>query len=191
MNSKRKLAAIINRRKSGRAYAKKSLSKATVLNCLEAARWAPSSSNSQPWRFIILDKKSPKRKLLEATLSRGNAWAKAAPVLVVVCANKKDDPSYENTDYFEYDTGMAMMSFVLQAQYEGLRCHQMGGFDHKAVKKALKVPVSSSVFAVMAMGYPGKLSDLDDRTRAKERKPRTRQALKDMAFKDMYGKAYK
>lgn len=190
MNSKRKLASIINRRKSGRAFAKKKVTKAVLMNCLEAARWAPSSSNNQPWRFIVVDAKSPTRKKVEDTLARGNKWATDAPVLVVAVANEKDDPSYGGTDYFGYDTGMAMMSFVLQATKEGLQCHQMGGYDHDALKKALKLPKGAMPFAITAVGYKGKISDLDERTQAKEKNgKRTRKPMKEIAFKDKYGKS--
>lgn len=190
MNSKLKLAAIINRRKSIRAFNKKVVSRQALTNCLEAARWAPSSSNNQPWRFIVVDKASSSRQKLEETLSRGNAWAKEAPVIVAVCAREKDDPSYEGSDYFGYDTGMAVMSFMLQAQQEGLRGHQLGGFDHKAAKKALKIPNQYQLFALIPLGHEGKLFNLDIRTRAKEESTRERDPLEDMAFRDKFGKEY-
>lgn len=189
MNSSKKLAKIINQRKSSRVFLNKTVSKSVLVNCLEAARWAPSSSNNQPWRFIVVDKRAEQRPALERTLEPGNAWAKAAPVLVVVCANRNDDPDYAGGEYYAYDTGMAMMSFVLQAQYEGVRCHQMAGFDHPAAKRALSIPRSAMVFAIMAVGYEGKLSQANEQLRKKEQRPRTRKALQDIAFYGMYGKA--
>lgn len=189
MNSKLKLAEVINQRKSSRVFQDKSISETILINCAEAARWAPSSSNMQPWRFIIVDKVSPIRQALEDCLAPGNSWAKAAPILVAVCADHKDDPDVDGTEYYAYDTGMAMMSFVLQAQYEGVRCHQMAGFQHEQSKQILQIPASATIFALMAMGYEGELSTADPELQAKETKPRTRKPLSAIAFKDTYGQS--
>ncbi|MDP3970641.1 MAG: nitroreductase family protein [bacterium] len=190
MNTDRKIHALINRRKSIRAFSPKKITHSVIKDCLEAARWTPSSGNNQPWRYIIIDKKSPNRAKLEATLSKGNGWAKQAPVLVVVCAREEDDPSYSDTDYFGYDTGMSIMSFVLEAQHQGLKCHQMGGFDHEAAKKVLSIPKEYSVWAITAVGYPGKVSSLDERTQAKEKQKRVRKLITEVAFRDKFGKTY-
>lgn len=111
-------------------FKKKAISKAKLTRCLEAARWAPSCSNNQPWKFVLVD--SPRRITKLATaFPRGNHWAMKAPLVGFIVAKTKDDcisEGNDNLEYFQYDSGMAMMNFILQAEHEGLKSHQMAVF---------------------------------------------------------------
>jgi nitroreductase len=131
-------------------------------NCLEAARLAPSCSNKQPWKFVLVEGKKRISKL-EAVFPRGNQWALAAPIVGFIVSKAEDACISEGNDnlaYFQYDCGMAMMNFVLQAEKEGLKAHQMAGYSEKEAKKLLKVPADYRVIVAFALGYEEKLKDI-------------------------------
>jgi nitroreductase len=101
---------------------------------LEAARWAPSAGNSQPWRFLVTRRGEPAHDRLFAALAAGNqAWAGAASALILVVARTADDDGRPQP-WALYDTGQAVAALVTQAQADGLAVHQMGGFDTDAVR---------------------------------------------------------
>jgi len=179
---------LIANRKSVRAFLPKPVEPEKVRAMLESARWAPSCGNSQPWRYILVDKEAPSRPALEEALSKGNSWAKAAPLLVVVAGRAEDDCLSNEVKYVYYDCGMSVMQFVLEAEHQGLRCHQMAGWDGEKVKTALSIPSDHQPIVLFAVGYEGKLEDLEAGLQEKERRPRTRKELSETAFQGAWGK---
>jgi nitroreductase len=179
---------LIANRKSVRAFSSKSVEPEKVRAMLESARWAPSCANNQPWRYILVDRKASSRPALEEALAKGNAWAKAAPLLVVVAGRAEDDCLANDVKYVYYDCGMSVMQFVLEAENQGLRAHQMAGWDGEKVSSALAIPPDYQPIVVFAVGCEGRLEDLEPAVQEKERKPRTRNELSEIAFQGTWGK---
>src|SRR5207302_10716242 len=119
---------------------------------LEAARWAPSAGNSQPWRFLVTRRGEPAHDRLYAALAPGNqAWAGAASALILVAARTTGDDGRPQP-WALYDTGQAVAALVTQAQADGLAVHQMGGFDTAAVRAALSPGDTLTPVGILAIG---------------------------------------
>lgn len=154
----------IKQRHSPLLFKKKTVSRTALKKCLEAARWAPSCSNNQPWKFVLIEGEKFIKKL-ENVFPRGNHWCLKAPLVGFIVSDSKTDCVTEENDnlmYYQYDCGMAMMSFVIQAEAEGLKTHQMAGYSEKEVRKILKIPTSQRVIVAFALGYEEKLKDYQD-----------------------------
>ena len=143
---------------------------------LEAARWAPSYGNRQSWRFVVVRDSAVLARVHEA-LTRGNAYAKAAPVLIALCGDPEDGQIVDGKLYYLLDAGLALENLLLQAIGMGLHAHPMGGFDEAIVREALAIPEQVRVLALIAIGWPGRLEDLDERTRERELRERRRLPL--------------
>src|SRR3978361_1075651 len=116
------------------------LTEAQLTALLEAARWAPSASNTQPWRFATARRGSDAFAELYSTRAPGHQlWAHAASALIVVAAEVADDEGKDRA-WAAYDTGQAVAHLTVQAQHEGLAVHQMGGFDRQRVAELLRLP---------------------------------------------------
>ena len=147
---------------------------------LEAARWAPSAQNSQPWRFLVTRRGDQAHDRLFAALARGNqAWAGAASALVLVAARTADDEGRPQSHAL-YDTGQAVAALVTQAQAEGLSVHQMAGFDAAAVRAGFGLDDSLTPVVVLAIGRRDGTADLPEPLAAREAAPRTRHPLTDL-----------
>ena len=141
-------------------FKKKAISEKSLKQCLEAARWTPSCNNLQPWKFILVEGKEVVK--LSAAFPRGNQWAMTAPLVGFIVSQSKDDcimADNDNLEYFQYDCGMAMMSFAIQAEHENIKTHQMAGYDEKKLKKILRIPRNYRVIVAFAAGYEEKLKD--------------------------------
>jgi nitroreductase len=141
----------------------------------EAAKWAPSGMNAQPWRFIFASNDMPDYKVLLGLLSvKNQVWAKTAPLLVLpltqVISTYKNRP---NRLAF-YEAGMAVGNLLIQATHMGLMAHQMGGYDVERAKEELVIPTRYEPMAMMAIGYKGDASSLPKEVAARETKERTR-----------------
>jgi nitroreductase len=119
---------------------------------LEAARWAPSASNTQPWRFGVTLRGTLEHAAVLDTLAPGNrAWAQAASALIVVAAQTQG-PDGEPRPWALYDTGQAVAHLSVQAEHEGLAVHQMGGFDAERIAAVLAAPDTVTPLVVLAVG---------------------------------------
>ncbi len=147
---------------------------------LEAARWAPSAQNSQPWRFLVTRRGEAAHDRLFAALAAGNqAWAGAASALVLVAARTAGDDGRPQP-WALYDTGQAVSALVTQAQADGLAVHQMGGFDTDAVRDGFGLADSLTPVVVLAIGRRGGTAGLPAPLAARETAPRTRLPLSDL-----------
>ena len=147
---------------------------------LEAARWAPSAANSQPWRFLVARRGEDAHARLFAALARGNqAWAGAASALVLVAARTAGDDGRPQP-WALYDTGQAVAALVTQAQADGLAVHQMGGFDTEAVRNGFGLDASLTPVVVLAVGRQDVAAGLPEHLASRESAPRTRQPLGDL-----------
>jgi nitroreductase len=147
---------------------------------LEAARWAPSAQNSQPWRFLVTRRGEPAHDRLYAALAPGNqAWAGAASALILVAARTAGDDGRPQP-WALYDTGQAVAALVTQAQADGLSVHQMGGFDTGAVRAELGLGENLTPVVVLAVGRRDSEAGLPEPLAAREAAPRTRHPLGDL-----------
>ena len=146
---------------------------------LEAARWAPSAANSQPWRFLVARRGEHAHSQLFAALAPGNqAWAHAASALVLVAARTAQDATPQ--PWALYDTGQAVASLVTQAQAQGLAVHQIGGFDSNAVRAEFALDQELTPVVVLAVGRADPDAELPDHLAARETAPRTRHPVSDL-----------
>ena len=168
---------------SPRAFSNREVSLADLKRVFEAARWSPSSSNAQPWKFIVGIKGAEAHAKIVSTLAGFNKeWATNVPVLILGTTNSVNARGAANA-YALYDLGAAAISIVLAAEALGLATHQMGGYDHDAVRKEFSIPESYALGSVMALGYqdePATLANPELITR--ELAPRTRKPLNEIAF---------
>ena len=178
---------VIAARRSLRAFSPRPVETEKIERMLEAARWSPSCSNRQPWRFIVVGTDAPSRGAVEAALDEGNAWAKRAPVLIAAGARREDAAIVESREYFLLDTGLALMSLLYRAVDLGLMAHPMAGWKEGPLRAALGLPEDFTPVAVVAVGYEGKSADLDEATRRKDGKPRARKPLEEVAFRSRWG----
>ena len=147
---------------------------------LEAARWAPSAGNSQPWRFLVTRRGEPAHDRLYAALAPGNqSWAGAASALILVAARTAGDDGRPQP-WALYDTGQAVAALVTQAQADGLSVHQMGGFDTGAVRAELGLGENLTPVVVLAVGLHDREAGLPEPLAAREAAPRTRHPLGDL-----------
>jgi nitroreductase len=155
-----------------------------LTNALEAARWAPSAANTQPWRFIVARRGTAAHEAVAASLMDFNrAWAPAAGALVVVLAETvRDDGS--PLPWAAYDAGQAAAYLSLQAHAEGLHTHQMGGFDRAAIARDFALDPTTEPLTVIAVGALGDPATASDELRARESAPRTRRPIADSLIVD-------
>ena len=149
----------------------------TVLVLLEAARWAPSAANSQPWRFLVARRNEPAFAQLLAVLSPGNQpWAERASALVLVAAEVVDEEG-KTRPWAHYDTGQAVAALSLQAEAIGLSAHQMGGFDVAAAARQFGLDAALSPVVVVALGRRDEANPLPEPYAARETASRARSPL--------------
>ncbi|GEP47385.1 nitroreductase [Microbacterium saccharophilum] len=154
------------------------LDEAALASALEAARWAPSANNTQPWRFIVARRGTEAHAAVVAALTGFNqAWAADAAALVVFAATTEIDG--EPQHFATYDTGQAAAHFTVQAHASGLHTHQMGGFDRAAVAATFALDAGVTPLTVMAVGTLGDVSAAPEPLRERELAPRTRRSVKD------------
>jgi len=164
---------LAQKRISVRRYKDTPIEKDKIELCLEAARFAPSACNSQPWKFIVIDDKALKDKLCDKAFSgiyNMNTFAKTAPVIIVVVSEKSTffarvGGKIRDTKYYLIDIGIASEHFVLQASELGLGTCMLGWFNERAVKRLLKVPRENKIDLLISLGY------YKDIAKDKNRKP--------------------
>jgi nitroreductase len=180
----------IRERKSTRAFSSRTVGPEVVRRALYAARWAPSSGNQQPWRWVIVTN-SPTRAGLDTALNPGNLWAKRAPVLAALVSHPHLDHQLDSRDYFLFDSGLSAMCFILQCVHEGLVAHPLVGFNEQKAREALGTPPDYRVIVIVAVGYPGNPdTDADEATRHKDTKQRTRFPGHIVVHNELWGQGY-
>jgi nitroreductase len=175
---------VFHARWSPRSFTDRAVSPADLARVFEAARWAASSNNEQPWRFLVGAKGSEAyRKIFESLVPGNRLWAASAPVLILGTARTKFSRNDNPNRVAMYDLGAAASYLTLEAAALGIATHQMGGYDPEAARKAFGIPEDYLFGSVIALGYqdePDKLPN--EQFRAQEVAPRTRKPLKDFVF---------
>ncbi|WP_456598885.1 nitroreductase family protein [Blastococcus sp. SYSU DS0616] len=153
------------------------LTDAQLTALLEAARWAPSANNSQPWRFAVARRGTAEFAAVQDALASGNrVWAHAASALVVVAAETAG-PDGAPRPWAIYDTGQAVAHLSVQAEHEGLAVHQLGGFDRDRVAALLDLPAAVVPLVVLTLGVRDAEAELPEALAARERTARERLPL--------------
>lgn len=178
---------------SPRAYTGEEIPEATLMTLLEAARWAPSSYNSQPWRFLYARRSSPHWDRFFGLLGEFNqSWCKNAGALIVVVSSETMTPPGQTqaipSHSHSFDTGAAWACLALQAEKEGWPAHGMVGFDIPRAFAELSVPAGYRVEAMIAVGRLGDPASLPEGMRARE-VPSDRNPLSATAFDGPFPKA--
>lgn len=173
----------ILRRWSPRAFSSRPVTAEELAKLFEAARWAASSSNEQPWRFIVGRKGDATYSKIFDALAEGNRiWAGNAPVLILSVAKKNFSQSNAPNYHALHDTGAATATLSLQATAMGLHTHPMAGFDHQKIRASLGIPDDYEMGAVTAIGYLGDAAMLPEKLRERETVPRSRRPLRELVF---------
>jgi nitroreductase len=184
-----KVHDLIRERWSPRAFSEQEVSTDDLTAVLEAGRWAASSFNEQPWRFIVATKQQPAafQKLLSLLAPFNQDWAKSAPVLLLSVAKKTFTHNQEPNKYALHDAGAALANMALQATELGLHLHGMGGFDYDRARTELNIPDDYETGAFAALGYVGSPEQLPERFAKMEESPRQRKPLSEIAFTTSWG----
>ncbi|MBB4196576.1 hypothetical protein CCR94_00740 [Rhodoblastus sphagnicola] len=180
------VSALFLRRWSARAMTGESIPEKVLFALFEAARYAPSAFNAQPWRFVYARKGEPAFAALVAALSEGNRpWAAEASALIVAASKAEFTPPGQdkpvNLGSASFDAGAAWASLAFQASLLGWTAHAMGGFDRAKARAAVKAPESLRLEAIIAVGRRGDASKLSPEKQALE-KPNARRAVVRTAF---------
>lgn len=180
---------IIRSRWSPRSLDGREISEKTLRALLEAARWAPSSMNEQPWRFLVATKADPEgfNRLLNVLVPANQEWAKNASALILSAAKRTFGAGESVNHHGLHDTGIATGFLMLQATAMGLYAHAMAGLDYERARTELKIPGGYDIGAAIAIGYlasPDKLTN--ERQRASETSKRARKPLSEIAFGAMW-----
>ncbi len=175
---------LLRRRWSPRAFSGQEIAKESLLSLLEAARWAPSCYNEQPWSFLVATKENPEEyeRLLGCLVEFNQSWAKTAPVLMISVAKLAFDKDGKPNRHAFHDVGLAVENMVIQATDMGIFVHQMAGFDVDKTRGAFGIPASHEPVAAIALGYPGDPEVLDAGTRHRESAARERKPLSSFVF---------
>jgi len=176
---------IFLKRYSPRAMSGEIISKDELMTLFESARWAPSASNIQPWRFIYATRETPEFDAFFSALVEFNQlWCKNASALIVTISKKDTDESEKNNTH-SFDAGAAWENLALQATEMNLVAHGMAGFDYNLIKEKLGVPDNYNVEMMIAVGKHGKIEVLPERMRKGET-PSDRKPLEEIVFEGKF-----
>ena len=183
---------LIEQRWSPRAFdATRLVPRPELMRLFEAARWAPSSRNEQPWRYLVLDREAAPdqwRKLFETLSVSNQAWAAAAPVLVLAAVRLSYEDTGTENKMSWYDAGQAVALLTLQATSQGLSVRQMEGFDRARARAAFGIPAEFEPAVAMAIGYAGDPEALSlEKHKAAEKTPRRRRPISDFVYEGTWG----
>jgi nitroreductase len=155
----------------------------------EAARWAPSSNNEQPWTYIVATKHERENydKLLSVLVEFNQGWAKNAPVLAIAVAKLSFGKNNTPNRNAQYDVGAASALLSVEATVRGLAVHQMAGFSPEKARAVFAIPEGWEPIAAMAIGYPGDPASLSQPLHEREIAPRTRKPLREFVMSGEWG----
>jgi len=175
---------------SPRSFTSEKVPEEQLLACLEAAGWAPSSNNEQPWRFLFARSEEDLALFRSCLVEFNQAWANRAPVLIAVCARTAFSRDGSPNATCAFDTGAAWMLFALEARRRGLYTHGMAGFNKEKATRLLRVPEEHEVIAFVALGHRGPAEALPERLRQRET-PSGRKPVESYAFEGAFPESTK
>jgi nitroreductase len=184
---------LIRERWSPRAFLPQPVEPAKLLSVLEAARWAPSSYNEQPWFFLVAraEEREEFAKLLGCLVEGNQGWAKAAPVLIISIVKRTFDHNGKPNRCAVHDVGLASENMVIEAVAQGLAAHGMAGIEIDRIRVVYDVPDNCDAVAGWALGYPGEPEMLEGALKERELAPRERKELGEFVFGGKFGEKAK
>jgi nitroreductase len=167
---------LIEKRRSRRAYSSQPITQETINSLFEAARWAPSSMNEQPWAYLYAtpDQTELWNKLVDTLSENNRVWARHAPLLILSLARKTHLRNGVLNEASKYDVGAANALLSLQATELGLNVHQMGGYNRVKAIQYFNIPEMYEPMVIMAVGYLGDTGNLSENLKMREEAPRER-----------------
>jgi nitroreductase len=180
---------LLARRWSPYGFEDRPVAPADIRSLFEAARWAPSSYNEQPWSFILASREQPEEfeKLLSCLVEANQEWAKAAPVLVLGVVTLKFARNGKENRAAIHDLGLAAGNLVFEATARGLFVHQMIGILPDKARELYGIPENSQAWTAMAIGYQGDPAKLPDNLKERDLTPRQRKPLHQIVFAAQWG----
>ncbi|MCU7496967.1 MAG: nitroreductase [Ignavibacteria bacterium] len=180
---------LIKKRYSTRTFSEKLIDSDIILSLFEAARWAPSGGNEQPWRFIIAGKNDPENywKIFSAINEGNKLWAINAPLLVVGVTKLERGIDKKLNKYAFYDLASAVANLTLQATSKNLYVRQMGGFNPLIIRELFDIPENFEPAIVLAAGYKTEESNIPENLMMREKAPRQRKPLSEIVFSGKFG----
>jgi nitroreductase len=179
---------LILNRWSPRSMTGEDIDNEEIMSLFEAARWAPSSYNNQPWRFIYAKRNTEHWDRLFNLLAEANkTWAKNSALLVVVISRKNFEYNEKPARTYQFDAGSAWENLALEAFSRGIVAHGMQGFDYDKARIDLEIPADFEVMAMIAIGKKGTAESLPPELQEKE-KLTDRKPLKDIVMEGIYRK---
>ncbi len=179
---------LIKVRWSARSFSEKNIQDDDLNTLIEAASWAPSANNEQPWKFLKAQRGTKEFEQVWNSLMPGNQpWAKnAAAFIVSICRTNFETTSKPNA-YAQHDIGLANAFLILQARSQNIFCHPMAGFNKIPLMEAFAIGEGYDAFLVTALGYLEEASKLEEPYRTRETSPRTRKPIEQLLWKGITG----
>jgi nitroreductase len=180
---------LLKNRWSPRAFSERPVEPQVLRSLFEAARWAPSSNNEQPWAYLVATKDDVENfaKMLGVLVEFNANWAKHAPVLALSVAHLKTNRDGKPNRVALHDVGSATAQLTFEANARGLLVHQMAGFDAEKARQTFAIPPDWEPVAAIAIGYPGNPESLPDKLRERELAPRTRKPVDEFVMTGSWG----
>jgi len=185
------LAEPISRRWSPRAFRPVAVEREKIHILLEAARWAPSAYNEQPWRFVVALRDTPEfAPMLSCLVEANQLWAQHAGALMAGLSFRNFSYNGKPNRWYHHDLGLAVENLLLQAMEEGLMGHPMAGFSPARVQEIFCVPREYDPLVMVALGYPGDPEALPEELRKAELEERTRKEPGELFFEKTWGNPF-
>ena len=182
---------LLRQRWSPRAFREQAVEPDKVTSLFEAAQWAASCFNEQPWYFIVAarDETSAFAQMLSCLREGNQEWAKRASVLILTLAHSTFTPTGQTNPHAWHDIGLAVGNLVVQATASGLSVHQMAGILPDRIREVYEVPNGYEPVTGLAVGYRGDPASLSEDLRERELAKRTRKSLHDFVFSGQWGRS--
>jgi nitroreductase len=183
---------LFEERRSTVVFSPREIKDKKLASLFEAARWAPSSYNAQPWRFIVAPRnnKDAFSRVLGLLSPKNQEWAKNAGVLLISLAEVTSEKTEKSNYYAMHDVAQAVSFLTLQATHLGLFVHQMGGFEREKVNGQFNIPENFQPVTAIAIGYPGELKDVSKELMLREMQSRSRNPLQEIVFTTKWEESY-
>ncbi|MDZ4686803.1 MAG: nitroreductase family protein [Planctomycetaceae bacterium] len=184
------LTELVRERWSPVGLSSKKIEPGVLGSLFEAARWAPSSYNEQPWAFCVATQDHPESfaAMLGCLVEANQKWAKQAYALVISCAKLNFARNDKPNRHAYHDVGLATENLFLQALSQGIYCHAMAGFDADKARIVVQIPATHDPVAAIAIGYPAAEAEVSDDLQQRDRAARVRKPLTDQVFTGRWGK---
>lgn len=181
--STRAIHSVLNARYSPRAFSGQAVTQEELELVLEAARWAPSSMNEQPWRFLVTRRgEEGHAALLDAINPSNRLWADKAPVLILALVHRALSRNGQENFHARHDLGLATAQFTVQATALGLGVHILGGFRSEGARYAFRIPEEFDLVSVLVLGHPGTADQLPANLKDRELHHSARRPLSELVY---------